>query len=317
MVKKFQAYMKQLKQDHPSYKETRWHLLRVEKNGSLRPFVHFRGVAMMVAGLIFVMAGAIGWLLVEWLDTRGKLVAIQEDVSRQNSAMEAIRNEKESVLVRLAITESKLKAFVSGPPMEKQSEPPAVKEEEQVPPDKKTSSGNTPKAPQATVPPQTIKASGMSPEPDATDMDAAIEKVTADNLFICASPDETLLSIEFKVINMGSRDAPVSGHAFVILKDAHAEQDQWLVVPRAMLMDGKPVQSKGQRFRIYNYRTIKFKVVHENPGVFVQATIFIFKDTGELIFERDFSLEPIRCVSITGDTHCSIHRRNYPSLKKD
>ena len=137
--------MKQSKQEHPSYKETRWHLLRVEKNGSLKPFVHFRGVAMMVAGLIFVMAGAIGWLLVEWLDARGRLVAIQENVSRQNRAMEAIRNEKEGALARLAITESKLKAVVSGPQMEKENELPAMKEEAQVPPKKKTSSGNTPK----------------------------------------------------------------------------------------------------------------------------------------------------------------------------
>jgi hypothetical protein len=278
--------MKQSKSKHPSYKETRWHLLKIEKNGSLKPFVHFRGVAMMVTALIFVMAGAIGWLLVEWLHVRERLVAIQGDVSRQNRAMETIRNEKEIVLARLAITESKLKAAVSGLSEEKENELPAMKEE-QGPAKKKPGSDDTLETPPAKVPTQTIQA------PDAIDMDTAIEKVTADNLFICASPDDTLLNIEFKVINMGTKDQPVSGHAFVILKDAHAEQDLWLVVPRAMLMDGRPVQSRGQRFRIYNYRTIKFTVAHENPGVFVQATIFIFKDTGELIFERDFSLEPI------------------------
>ncbi len=130
--------------------------------------------------------------------------------------------------------------------------------------------------------------------PDNADMGVGMVKVIADNLFVCANPTDTKLNIEFKVINMGTRKQPIAGHVFVILKDAHAEQDKWLVVPGAMLMDGRPVQSKGQRFRIYNYRTIKFKVAHENPGLFVQATIFIFKNTGELIFERDFSLEPIR-----------------------
>ena len=284
--------MKQSKSKRPSYKETRWHLLKIEKNGSLKPFVHFRGVAMMVTALVFVMAGVIGWLLVEWLHVRERLVAIQGDVSRQNRAMQTIRNEKESALARLAITESKLKAAVSGLSKEKENELPAMKEE-QTPANKKTGSGDTLETPTAKVPAQTIQAAGLSPAPDAIDMDAAIEKVTADNLLICASPEDTLLNIEFKVINMGTKDQPVSGHAFVILKDAHAEQDLWLVVPRAMLMDGRPVQSRGQRFRIYNYRTIKFTVAHENPGVFVQATIFIFKDTGELIFERDFSLEPI------------------------
>ena len=289
--------MKKSKPEHHSYRETRWHLLRIGKNGSLRPFVHFRGLAMIVAGLIFVMAGAIGWLLVAWLDTKGTLTASQESVSRQTRAIELIRHKKDSVLARLAIAESKLKVVVSGPPTEKQSELPTLKEGEKAPIKTVTGSGDTPQAPPEKVPAETIKASGTSPVPNGADMDVIIEKVTADNLFICASPDDTTLNIEFKVINMGARKQPVSGHAFVLLKDAYAEQDQWLVVPSAMLMDGRPAQSRGQRFRIYNYRTIKFKVVHENPGVFVQATIFIFKDTGELIFERDFTLEPIHACS--------------------
>lgn len=285
--------MNQVKTEHSAYKETRWHLLRVDKNGGLRPFVHFRRLTMIVAGLILVMAGAIGWLLIEWLDTKGKLVVIQERVSRQNRALETIHHEKESALARLAITESKLKAVVSSPPAEKQNEPPAVKEGEETAVKEKPEPGQAPEAPSEKKPAQTTKVSEMPKALDDAGMDTVIEKVTADNLFICASPNETSLNIEFKVINMGTRKEPVSGHVFILLKDAHAEQDQWVVVPSAMLMDGRPVQSRGQQFRIYNYRTIKFKIAHENPGVFVQASIFIFKNTGELIFEREFTLEPI------------------------
>lgn len=285
--------MKKSKPEHPSYKETRWHLLRVEKNGSLKPFVHFRGVVIIVAGLILVMTGAVGWLLIEWLDVRGTLVASRVSVSRQKQVIESIKHEKEGALTRLAIAESKLKAAVSSSPVEKEDDRPALKIEEKTLVKNKTRPVDTPKTPPVKAPVQPIKTAGMSSAPDDTDMDVVIEKVTADNLFVCASPNDTSLNIEFKVINMGTRKEPVSGHAFVILKDAHAEQDLWMVVPRAMLMDGRPVKSKGQRFRIYNYRTIKFKVPHENPGVFVQATIFIFKHTGELIFERDFTLELI------------------------
>jgi hypothetical protein len=289
--------MKQFKTEHSSYKEARWHLLRVEKNGSLRPFVHFRGLAIIVAGLIFVMAGAIGCLLIAWLDTKGTLVASQESVSRQAHVIESIRYQKDGILARLAIAESKLKAVVSGPPVEKPSEPLTVKEGEKTPLKTVTVPGETFQAPPAKKQAETTLGSGTSPASGEADMDVVIEKVVADNLFICTSPDDTMLNIEFKVINMGTRKQPVSGHAFVILKDAHAEQDLWLVVPSAMLMDKRPVQSRGQRFRIYNYRTIKFTVAHENPGLFVQATIFIFKGTGELIFERDFTLEPIPVCS--------------------
>lgn len=289
--------MKKSKTEYSSYKEARWHLLRVEKNGSLRPFVHFRELAMIVAGLVLVMAGVIGWLLVAWLDIRGTLAASQKRVSSQTRAMEATRHEKDSAMARLAITESKLKAVVSGPSMEKQPVRSIVKEGETAPIKTVTEPDDIPQASPVKKPAETTTASGTSPALDAADMDVVIEKVVADNLFICASPNDTSLNIEFKVINMGARKQPASGHVFVILKDAYAEQDQWLVVPRAMLMDGRPVQSKGQRFRIYNYRTIKFTVAHENPGLFVQATIFIFNNTGELIFERDFTLEPIPVCS--------------------
>ena len=289
--------MKQSKNEHPSYKETRWHLLRIGKNGSLKPFVHFRGLVMLLTGLIFVMTGLIGWLLVAWLDAKETLVASRETVARQNREYESIRHEIDGALARLAIAESKLKAAVSGPAIEKQPEPLALKKGEETAVKKATGPADTPEAPPVKTAPETIKTSGTSATLGNEDMDVVIEKVTADNLFICANPDDTTLNIEFKVINMGTRKQPISGHAFVMLKDSHGEQDQWLVVPRAMLMDGRPVQSRGQRFRIYNYRTIKFKVVHENPGVFVQATIFIFKDSGELIFERDFSLESIHMCS--------------------
>ena len=289
--------MKKSKPEHSIYKETRWHLLRMEKNGSLKPFVHFRGVVMIVVGLILVMAGAIGWLLIEWLDTRWTLVASKESVHRQQQIIESIKHEKEGALTRLAIAESKLKAAVSIPPVKKEDKRPVLKKEEKTPDKNKTDPVDTPETPPTKEPAETPKADGKAPAPDEADMEDVIEKVTADNLFVCASPDDPSLNIEFKVINMGTRKEPVSGHAFVILKDAHAEQDLWLVVPKAMLMDGRPSQSKGQRFRIYNYRTIKFKVPHENPTLFVQATIFIFNHTGELIFERDFTLEPIDVCS--------------------
>ena len=289
--------MKSFKSEYPSYRETRWHLLRIEKNGGLKPFVHFKGLVMLVAGLIFAMAGAIGWLATAWLDARKALVASQETVARPDRNSKTIRHEIDGTLARLAIAESKLKAVASGPPVENQPEPPSLKKGEKTPLESATSPVAAVKAPATKRAADTIEEAETSPGPGEADLEAGIETVIADNLFICADPVDTTLNIEFKVINMGTRKQPISGHAFVVLKDDHAEQNRWLVVPRAMLMDGRPVQSRGQRFRIYNYRTIKFKVAHENPGEFVQATIFVFKESGELIFERDFPLEPIQACS--------------------
>jgi hypothetical protein len=120
------------------------------------------------------------------------------------------------------------------------------------------------------------------------------EKVTADNLFVCYAMAEDLLKVEFKVINIGTKKQPVSGHAFIILKDQPERQDQWLVLPSAKLSNGKPTQTRGQRFRIYNFRTLKFKIANENPGLFSFATIFIYRATGELLFQRDFQIAAVQ-----------------------
>lgn len=166
--------MKQFKTEHPSYKETRWHLLRIEKNGSLRPFVHFKGLVMFVAGLIFVMAGTIGWLLVAWLDAKGTLVASQETVTRQNREYESIRHEVDGALARLAIAESKLKAVVSGPAMKKQGELLALEEGGETPVETVIGTADTSKAPLAKVPADTIGAPETPPESGDVDRKSVV-----------------------------------------------------------------------------------------------------------------------------------------------
>ena len=55
---------------------------------------------MVVAGLIFVMAICIAWLLITWLDAKETLVASQETVIKQKRTNESIRIEKEGALAR-------------------------------------------------------------------------------------------------------------------------------------------------------------------------------------------------------------------------
>ncbi len=276
------------------YKETRWHLLKVGANGDVRPFIHFKGWVMLVCVLMIIMLFTVGWFFFLWLALQEELIGAHKVSHHQKQTIESLHSEKDAVLARLAIAQSKLKlanaslATRSQPglkpeepdgPIQSESKAKSVEKEDKVKPDQskdKTAAGP-------------VKVADAPP-----DEVVIYEKVIADNLFVCAQPDDTSLTVEFKVINMGTRQQPVSGYAFIILKDPDHSQDKWMVLPRAILVNGKPMESRGQRFRIYNFRTIKFKVGHENPGVFTQAAIFIFRNSGELIFERDFNLEPIK-----------------------
>jgi len=276
------------------YKETRWHLLKVGANGEVRPFIHFKGWILFGCVLIGIMFIATGWFLCAWLALQEELDGAQQVNIQQKQDLQALKSEKDAVLARLAIAQSKLKMATAA--LADRTEPkPDVK-------DSNASSQPTRNAKSAqnkaeAKPNQKIATAVASPaKKESTSSEEVViyEKVIADNVFACAQPDDSSLTVEFKVINMGTRHQPVSGHAFIILKGADHSQDEWVVLPRALLVNGRPAESRGQRFRIYNFRTIKFKFGHENPGVFTHATIFIFRHTGELMFERDFTLEPIK-----------------------
>jgi hypothetical protein len=276
------------------YKERRWHLLKVGANGDVRPFVHLKGWVIVVCALMVIMLLTIGWFLFAWLALQEELDGANTANLEQQQVIESLKNEKDSVLARLAIAQSKLKiakASLANPTKPK-PEPKYPKGSSQIVAQAEPAKKQTEAQPSKTK--DAIAAKQVEATPAPSEEEVVYEKVIADNLFACAQPDDTSLTVEYKVINMGTRQQPVTGHAFVILKDADYNQDKWMVLPRAMLVNGKPAESRGQRFRIYNFRTIKFKFGHENPGIFTHATIFIFRHTGELIFERDFTLEPIK-----------------------
>jgi len=269
-------------------------LLKVGANGDVRPFVHFKRWVKFVLVLIVILLFTIGWFLFAWLALQEELDGAHQVNRDQKQALESLKSEKDAVLARLAIAQSKLKLATASLSKHTESEPePAVPEGSRaaISTAKATEKMTAAKVSQNKV---TSATSPAKTEPAPSEEVEIYEKVIADNLFACAQPDDTSLSVEFKVINMGTRQQPVTGHAFIILKDANHSQDKWVVLPRAMLVNGRPAESRGQRFRIYNFRTIKFKFGHENPGVFTHATIFIFSSTGELIFERDFNLEQIK-----------------------
>jgi hypothetical protein len=111
---------------------------------------------------------------------------------------------------------------------------------------------------------------------------------------VCFDPHAGRIYVNFKVINIGGKKQPVSGYTYTILKDSRQEKDGWLVFPKTRLYNGKPAQTRGMRFRIYNFRTMKFSVQQADPNPYKYATVFVYQqDSGALLLERDFELDTI------------------------
>ena len=96
------------------------------------------------------------------------------------------------------------------------------------------------------------------------------------------------LLVRFDIRNTSTEPGDVSGRIFTVLKTDNNFESQWLVVPASELKNGVPSEiRKGQYFSIAHFKPVKFRIKnHSNPDYFKKASIFIFNNQGELIFEK-------------------------------
>jgi hypothetical protein len=275
-----------IRRDKTKYKNKRWYVLFVRDNGRTVPVRHFK--AMVWALILFgaALLTFIGMLAFLYIGLMDEKAALERIVASQEHEKAAIRKEKDFLMAQLAIAQSKLK--ISMPDAEETGTVVEVDGAE---------------TPIEIVKPIKIKAT-KSPEEKAlpeneADMPAQNlkmepAKISVDNFWACYDSDAGRVHVEFKVINVGEKKQPVSGYAYTILKDGKEEKDRWLIFPETQLFNGMPVQTRGMRFRIYNFRTMKFSVKHNDPNQYTYATIFVYRqDTGELMLERDFEINMI------------------------
>jgi len=112
------------------------------------------------------------------------------------------------------------------------------------------------------------------------------------NLTVCQDPDSDFMRVEYKVVNTGAKDVPQTGRSVIVLKGDNMNSEDWIVLPNVPLLDLKPSGESGKRFRIYNFRTLKYKVASSDvKGNLGMATIFTFTVDGKLVTERDYSLD--------------------------
>ena len=85
---------------------------------------------------------------------------------------------------------------------------------------------------------------------------------------------------------------PDDVESIIVLKGANMNPEDWVVLPNVPLLDLKPSGENGKRFRIYNFRTLKYKVDSSAvKGPLENATIFTYTGDGKLLMERDYPLE--------------------------
>jgi hypothetical protein len=211
--------------------------------------------------ILAVVAFAIGFYFLFGRET-GDNKRLQKalEASRQNAAV--LRDEKEKLMVRLVLAESKLK---TGQDKSTDEKPASVSTVAASAPDKST----------------------RSPR------DAEPQNIQLEDLIVLNEPGNRLLRIEFKLKKTGTSIETVSGYAFLILKPDKTEQKQWFTIPPVPLISGKPAQVRGgQYFSIARFKSVKFEHKYA-PGQdrFQYAAIFIYGTDEKLLLEKELPVK--------------------------
>ena len=265
----------------PSKRAGSWSVLLLEDHGQMVLLGKLKRLVIPLALVLIIATVSFAWLLIVFKSTRedNRNLSNALDISRQKII--SLRDEKDLLMVRLVVAESKIKNSAADILTDKSPSVEAGANSGDV--DKRGSLPHENKVEE--------KTAFIQPE--------KLQKTAIKDFIVLFEPDTSALKVQFKIIKTSQSSQPHSGYVFAILKQNKANQNSCLIFPSVPLVSGKPAMfKKGQYFSIVRFKTVKFKARNEtNPKRFKNATVFVFAKTGKLLLEKSFPIEITETVS--------------------
>jgi hypothetical protein len=265
--------------------DRRWTLLFIGDHGNVIALKRFKAI-VMAAGLTFFSAlCAVGILFLMNHATLSKNRELQGAFEKSKSQVEALRHEKEILMARLVIAESKAKDNRAEGGVQSRQE---ISTDKQITPKpqavlKKPADKVEQKSPTIpeTAQPKPVAAEPVEPE--------AVLSVAVENFSVSSEPDSENLNAQFKIKNTSPQIQPIAGHTVVVIKGDDLPVDQWLVMPPVVMAGDVPSGKQGKTFSIQRFRTMNFRFkTPDNFDEFQTAVVYVFSKSGELLLEEDF-----------------------------
>jgi len=266
--------------------DRRWTLLFIGDHGNVITLKHFKAIVIVI-GSLFVLA--VVFAIVLFFQNQGVLKQnkdLQKSFTDSRKQIEKLRHEKEILMARLVRAEAKTKENVA--------------EERQIPQEKKVAQP-TATPPQVASKPKPVKtvekksavpqAAPPKPAPAETDEAEPVISVAVENFKVSRESGNKNLNAQFKIKNTSTAPQRAAGRIVVVLKGDDLQVDQWLVMPAVALAGDKPSGKRGKSFSIQRFLTMNLtsKAPHY-ADQFQSAAVYVFTNTGELLLERDFSV---------------------------
>jgi len=266
----------------PSKRVKHWTLLLIGDKGEIISVRWLKSLAMGSALALVVAVAAIVCLGFFYKSAIKENKNLQKILVVSQQQVGSLQDEKDILMARLVIAESKVKAT----PAETQEKQPIKKDAAKTKPevaDVKKNAVLAEKQPEKKSAPEVPAASVPAEKPQI---------VAVENFITSFNPDIKILKVQFKIVNTSPDSRPVSGHAFVILKPDDVKQEKWTILPSVALISGKPsLIKRGQAFLIARFRNVEFKARGQtDPNRFKKASVVIYSTEGELLLEKDFPI---------------------------
>jgi hypothetical protein len=269
--------------------DKRWTILFIGNHGRTITLKRFKGMVLLTCLVLCISIAITVGLLYLSLNTRHEKNRLESDLQDLKAQIKALRYEKDVLMTKLVLAESRSKASPAEKP-QKQSESVILQHNSSDYEETKQSTQL------AKIKEKTAAEKVTEPPPADNPLDSGIS-VAIENFKLSPAADENLLSVQFKIKNTSPNSQRVAGHAIVVLKGEQLQQDQWLTIPRMSLSDGKPTgRQRGYVFGISYFKTMRFKTnLPKSPEIYQIATVFIFTGKGDLLLEQDF---PVKLPSV-------------------
>jgi len=265
-----------------SKQDRRWTLLFIGNHGRTVTLKRFKGIVILsifvLTVAVAVTAGLFIWNQKIIMDNHG----LKDELKILNERLDALRHDKDILLTRLVVAESRVQESVNRPMEETETDPLA----DQPPPASDDAAQSSPAVAGKMEAPAPQK---VEPPPDDAPSDAGLS-VAVENFQILNHTDDNQLKVLFKIKNTSPNSQRVSGHVIVVLK---GEQTGWLPIPWMPLVDGRPTgEQRGHSFGINYFKTMRLSAPSpKHPEKFQTASVYVFTRKGKLLLEQGYPVE--------------------------
>jgi hypothetical protein len=268
-------------------RDRRWTLLFIGDHGNVITLKWFKSIVLATGFLFFVAIGALAVLIFMNKGILDENQGFRKRIENFQNNIETLRHEKEIMMARLVLAESKIKENAA----KSQHSQAELNTDDQITAESQTASKietvevnkKMPSVPE-TTPPQPVSLESRDTEP--------VFSVAVENFKVSRVSGSANLNAEFRIKNTSPESQKVSGHAVVVLKGNDLPKHKWLVIPAVDLVGDRPSGKRGKRFAIQRFRTMRFTSrTPGDSGAFQTAAVYIFLKTGELVLQQDFPIK--------------------------